>query len=309
MAALSWNFLEGMVALSFADDPGNVLASEFDPDDPFRLDGCSLANPLPCCNVASTLGLTTRAPDEDPSQPSLRHWLWETGAEYLVTEATGDLEDFQGWTLFAFGPERSRVSGNEVGVPFLLSPPSPLPPIPDSPMIVSHPGADGIDGTTDDSFAGIVYGVVLPLRRVEIDIKPHDDSNSINPFNRGLIPVAILGSASFDVADVDVATLAFGPDGGAPAFDLSNPLVYWLSHWDVDGDGTKDLLSSYRTAETGIAMGDTEACLTGETLDGVSFKGCDSVSTTTSPWSCGLGAELALLLPLLVWLRRRRSPR
>jgi hypothetical protein len=306
MAIFSWNYLKLLVLFSFATDPTIALPSQFDPDDPLRVDACSFANPLACCRVAQHLSITTRAP-EDASQPPLRHWLWETGAEYLVTEATGDLEDFLGWTMFAFGPERSRVSGSEVGVPFLLSPPGPLSPIPDSPLIVSHPGADGVDGTTDDSFAGIVYGVVLPLRLVEIDIKPHDDSNSINPFNRGLLPVAILGSATFDVADVDVATLAFGPDGGTPAFDLSKPLVYWLSQWDVDADGTKDLLSYYRTAEAGIAMGDPEACLTGETLDGVSFKGCDSVNTNTSPWSCGLGAELALLLPLLMWLRRTRS--
>ena len=64
-----------------------------------------------------------------------------------MTEATGDLEDFLGWTLLAFGPEQSRVSGAEVGVPFFLSPPDPRPPIPDSPLIIRHPGVDGILGT------------------------------------------------------------------------------------------------------------------------------------------------------------------
>jgi predicted alpha/beta superfamily hydrolase len=140
---------------------------------------------------------------------------------------------------------------------------------------------------------------------VEIDIKPWSDPNVIYPFSAGLVPVALLGSDTFDVADVDVTTLAFGPDGAPPAFDLTNPLVDSLSHRDVDGDGKKDLLSSYRTAETGLAMGDTEACLNGETLEGVSFEGCDGVVTMMPPWGCGLGAELALLLPLLICLRRR----
>ena len=160
-AIFSWNYLQSLVALSSAPDPDNVLTSQFDPDDPLRTDGCSFANPHPCCNVASTLSLTTRPLEGDSSdQPPLRHWLWETGAEYLVTDATGELEDFLGWTLFAFGPESSRESGAEIGVAFFLVPPDPLPSMPVSPLIVSHPGPDGIDGTSDDNFAGVAYGMV-----------------------------------------------------------------------------------------------------------------------------------------------------
>ena len=140
----------------------------------------------------------------------------------------------------------------------------------------------------------------------DIDIKPGSDQNSIRPFSRELIPVALLGSDSFDVADVDVTTLAFGPDGASPAFDLTNPFVYWLSHWDVNHDGKKDLLSTYRASETGIALGDTEACLGGETRDGTPFEGCDAITTATG---CGIGFELAFLLPPLMWLYGRRGRR
>jgi hypothetical protein len=104
-----------------------------------------------------------------------------------------------------------------------------------------------------------------------------------------------------------VTTLAFGPNGAASAFDLTHPLVYWLAHWDVNRDGKKDLLSHCRTEETGIAMGDTEACLTGETQDGTPFKGCGAITTA---FGCGHGFEAALVLPPLVWvggrMRRRR---
>lgn len=133
-----------------------------------------------------------------------------------------------------------------------------------------------------------------------IDIKPGSDVNPVNPFADGVIPVAILGSQTFDVATVDVTTLAFGPDGAAPAHPQGGHFA------DVNEDGFIDLLSHYRTQETGIVKGDTEMCLTGETLDGISFGDCDPVHTQPM---CGLGFELVLLLPPLAWLKRRRERR
>jgi hypothetical protein len=75
---------------------------------------------------------------------------------------------------------------------------------------------------------------------------------------------------------------------------------------DVNDDGLTDLLSYYQTHETGIAMGDTEACATGETLSGIPIEGCDAIATQTPSGRCGLGFELALILPGLMWLHRRR---
>ena len=103
---------------------------------------------------------------------------------------------------------------------------------------------------------------------VDIDIKPGSDPNSINPRSRGLISVAILGSDTFDVTDVDVTTLAFGPDGASPVH---------IALEDVNEDGYVDLISHYRTQDAGFKCGDTEGILRGRTVDGVAIEGSDSV--------------------------------
>jgi hypothetical protein len=108
---------------------------------------------------------------------------------------------------------------------------------------------------------------------VAIGIRPGGKSSPLNPFSHGMLPVALFGSESFDVQGVDVASLGFGPKGAPPVHKPGGHLA------DVDADGFLDLISHFRTQETGIAFGDDSACLVGETLDGIPIRGCDEVRT------------------------------
>jgi hypothetical protein len=142
--------------------------------------------------------------------------------------------------------------------------------------------------------------------RIDIDIKQRSAANRINLMRRGFISVAILGSERFDVADVNANTLAFGPAKAAPVYAEGGRV------FDTNADGFDDLVLDFRTEDAGIAFGDTEACILGETWDAVPIGGCDLVDVrgrNNNPRpGCGLGFELALVLPLLlVWRRRVRS--
>jgi len=143
-------------------------------------------------------------------------------------------------------------------------------------------------------FASIIVGIAVMLStssispsyggktiEVSIDIKPGSDPNSINTRSMGVVPVAILGSDTFDVTDVDVTTLMFG--NASPAHDLTDPDTYNEHIQDVNDDGFDDLVSHYKQKQTGIACGDTDATLTGALLDGTPIDGTDSVNPKCKP--------------------------
>ena len=105
---------------------------------------------------------------------------------------------------------------------------------------------------------------------VTIDIKPGSNINPINPGSKGKLTIAILTTEDFDASTVDASTVRFGPGAAVP-------VNYRLE--DVDDDGDWDLALKFNTQETGIACGDTEASLTGQTIDGVQITGVDSIKT------------------------------
>ena len=122
-------------------------------------------------------------------------------------------------------------------------------------------------------FVGNENGKVYAFsgRLVGVDIKPGSDPNSINLNNKGVIPVAILGSATFDVTDINVSTLRFGPAWATNALEPS--------YEDVNLDGYMDLVTHYPTQETGIMPGQTMVGIRGFTNSGMLFEGGDDIRT------------------------------
>jgi hypothetical protein len=120
------------------------------------------------------------------------------------------------------------------------------------------------------------------LLAAAIDIRPGSSRNRVNPFARGVVDVALFGAEGFDVAQVDLASLGFGPDA-APAVHSR--------HDDVDGDGRVDLVTRHRIPQTGLAPGDVEGCLSGRMLDGTPLGGCDAVDSVPVRWLARHGAK------------------
>ena len=107
-----------------------------------------------------------------------------------------------------------------------------------------------------------------------IDIKPNDTRNIINMRSHGNIPVAILGSPTFDVVNfVDRTSLTFGASGDEPSLDPSRFGVR-----DVNRDDLPDLICYFETQLSGFMSGDTMGILKGMLLDGNPFQGEDSVT-------------------------------
>lgn len=142
------------------------------------------------------------------------------------------------------------------------------------------------------------FGLDLELQTtvpVDLDIKPTSCPNPLNVKSKGVLPVAVLGSASLDPNDIDVSSLAL--EGVAPlrsaVADVAGPFGGTIQDppqrddCTTDGpDGFTDLTLKFDTQAIVAALGGAGALtdgevlvltLTGELTDGTDIEGSDVV--------------------------------
>jgi len=123
-----------------------------------------------------------------------------------------------------------------------------------------------------------------------VDVKPGSDINPLNLKSNGVLPVAILGSETFDVAQIDPASLLLN---GIPPLRWSYEDVCGHDdmpvHTDMNGDdeempdGYEDMTLKFSTQEIAATLGDVARgdivtlTMTGLLLDGSSISGEETV--------------------------------
>jgi len=136
--------------------------------------------------------------------------------------------------------------------------------------------------------SGVYYDNVvfrLAPTDVSLDIRPGSCPNPFNPSARGLLPVAVLGTADFDVYNLNLESLRL--DGVAPVRadyeDVAAPFEGELCGCNTAGpDGFLDLALKFDIQDIASAIGpspngDRVLTLTGTTLDGKEIEGQDCV--------------------------------
>lgn len=128
---------------------------------------------------------------------------------------------------------------------------------------------DGSSAPSNGSYTLIISGVVPAEQNIVIDIKPgNKEHTKINPKARGVVPVALLSSETFDALAVDQSSLGFGVTGE------ENNLAHCQKEGkDVNGDGRLDLVCHFDNERAGFDGSDVEGTVKGKGKDGKRFKG------------------------------------
>lgn len=110
---------------------------------------------------------------------------------------------------------------------------------------------------------------VNKTKQINIEVKPGiKDLAPLNPRSMGKVPVAIMGSADFDVSAIKQETLSFGSSGNEKSLSKCQPQTR-----DINGDGYADQLCHFENNIAGFKSGDIEGILKGSMDGNVQFEG------------------------------------
>jgi hypothetical protein len=140
------------------------------------------------------------------------------------------------------------------------------------------------------AFSGMFYDNInfgIAPVQVGFDVKPESCPNPVNTWSQGVIPTAIMGTADFDVLDIDIATLSL--EGVAPqhvAFEDAGSAAStasWCGCSTNGQDGITDIILQFDTQDVIDALGGTIDAgthalkLNGSLLDGTPIEGVDCI--------------------------------
>ncbi len=119
--------------------------------------------------------------------------------------------------------------------------------------------------------------LTVPYVDIEIDIMPGTLKNPLNMKSGGVIPVAILGSADLDVADINVSSLTLG-DGTGPDTPIvqKNNGTFQAAMEDVNDDGIMDLVAMFPMKNL-VSNGDISIATTELVVRGFLTDACTNI--------------------------------
>ncbi len=110
---------------------------------------------------------------------------------------------------------------------------------------------------------------------VEVDVKPGGNPNNINLKSRGVLPLAVFSTESFDATQIDPGTVTLDGAGVATRGRNSRLMARFE---DIDGDGLLDLVLQFQIQDLDpLELQDGTAVLSGTTYGGQSFQGSDQI--------------------------------
>ena len=152
------------------------------------------------------------------------------------------------------------------------------------------PITDSLGNVYQGNLPALLTSCAIP-QAVPLDVKPCSCPNPFNTTDRGVLPVAILGSAELNVRDIDSSSLTLA---GVPLLrdayeDAAAPYEPWIGKVGVEDcttaapDGFEDLVLKFRAEEIMAALGpvfDREVVvieLNGFLFDGTPIVGEDVI--------------------------------